>query len=783
VVRSDDGGLTFSGPNGGNGDTGIDIGRLGPIDVNQTTGVVCFAGSTGQVACGVPTPIPSSPSPTSTPTPYPGAQPPDTYIATQAVSDPNGVAHSLFVSKIADDTKGTVYAVYSNGHDIFLTHSQDNGKTWAAPVRVNTTATKTNIFPWIETGKTAGSVGIVWYGTTSATNSQSADWKVYYATSASATATSPQFTVADVNEPEHFVHAGTIEDDFGTGNNNGNTASPAPMNHNLFDYIQLSFDPTGAAVVSFTDDHNDYSGNVYVARQIAGTGINGTALAAATPGADLASSSPSDNMDATPPPQPGPNGEQVTDFADDGPGGPKNTAEEIIAIKYSSVNLNGVLGLQAQMKVGAIDVTNLPPGKGTSWQMNFTFNAPHSVLAPTGDYTFGLSDRGNQFWVAAHLEVDHQPKGVVVYNWTYPYGTAVREADGGIKYTVRGQADSGVVNPDDGTITVQISVDKLNAALPSGATQIGDKSVGVGLRGEITKGPNLTHGGGPDATRGGTQFALDAGVIPVPPVAVQLKNISSRAQVGINDNVLIGGWIIVGQPMHVVVRGLGPSLNVNGVAVPGRMTDPILTLVRASGDTITVNDKWQAGDNSAEITTLGLAPTNADEAAINITLDPGSYTAILQGVGGTTGVGQIEVYDVDGTPASGFADLSSRGFCGTGDNVFINGIIIQGDTAQSVLWRAIGPDLGTERGVIGALQDPVMTIFNSNGVQTATNDNLRSTQEAQIVATGLAPDDDRDSAVLQTLGAGNYTAVISGKAGSTGIVLGEVYNLGTPPTP
>ena len=190
---------------------------------------------------------------------------------TQAATDPNGVAHLFFVTKVADDgtTNGTVYVCYSNDQDILLKHSTDKGATWSDPVRVNNVGTNSNVFPWMETGPTPGSVGIVWFGTAGG-NDDNAEWRVYYAQSFNASSNNPTFREVQVTEPEHIIHAANISEGGLTGANN----------RNLIDYFQVSFDPQGAAVIAYTDDHNDYDGHVYAARQISGPSINGGNLPA-----------------------------------------------------------------------------------------------------------------------------------------------------------------------------------------------------------------------------------------------------------------------------------------------------------------------------------------------------------------------------------------------------------------------------------------------------------------------------------------------------------------------
>ena len=193
----------------------------------------------------------------------------------------------------------------------------------------------------------------------------------------------------------------------------------------------------------------------------------------------------------------------------------------------------------------------------------------------------------------------------------------------------------------------------------------------------------------------------------------KLLNISTRMQVLTDDNVLIGGFIVTGiSPKKVIVRAIGPSLTAFGV--PGALADPTLDLNAPDGS-VTTNDDWKESQQ-AEIEATGLQPTNDLESAILQTLAPGAYTAIVRGKSGTTGVGLVEAYDLDQPADSKLANISTRGFIDTGDNVMIGGFIIGPDGLgdATVLVRAIGPSL-ENFGVANALQDPVLELHGGDG--------------------------------------------------------------------
>jgi hypothetical protein len=285
----------------------------------------------------------------------------------------------------------------------------------------------------------------------------------------------------------------------------------------------------------------------------------------------------------------------------------------------------------------------------------------------------------------------------------------------------------------------------------------------------------IVHGSRGTSEFGDVQFTLKGQGPP-------LVNISTRVVVTTGDNVLIGGLIVRGSdPKFMIVRAIGPSLGQAGVT--GVLLDPVLELHNPNGSLAFTNDNWQ--DNSSQahlIGDKGLAPQDSRESAIAATFPPGAYTAIVRGKGGATGVALVEVYDVDDQPASSqLVNISTRGLVQTGDNVMIGGFIKGGSGPSNLVVRAIGPSL-TAAGVAGALQDPVLQLYNSDGAQIATSDNWQddSNQAGMIGAVGLAPGDARESAIFVNLSPGGYTAIVRGKDNGTGVGLVEVYNIGSP---
>ncbi|MEY2562691.1 MAG: hypothetical protein QOH88_884 [Verrucomicrobiota bacterium] len=777
IQRSDDGGFTY-GPT----TTAGSIGQTGSVDVHQATGVVYGSGASGLVAVGIP--------------PAAGL-PPVQYNTYQAASDPNGLDHKFFEVKVADDgtPNGTVYVCYSNDTDIYVKHSTDQGKTWADPVKVNggNIDSKVNIFPWMETGPTPGSIGVVWYGTSNPVNNDAAEWKVYFAQSFNANTTAPTFRVAEVTEPEHVIHASNISE-------NGLDPTGSGVNRNLLDYFQMSFDPTGAAVVAYADDHNDFYGNMFSARQVTGPSIKtGQPLPAPAEGSGLvlpATTSTVSAADAFPPRQPGFNGEQVTDFSEDVTNAVLTRihapdAVDIQSIRYDTSGTGDTLAIAAAIKVS--DLSSIPAAG--QWRASFAVNSPHSVLSADGTYTYGASDHGDQFYLQASTSAQGTQ--------TFTYGKAVRESSGSVTYTSLGAADKGMFNQDDNTISIQVAVKKLNTVLATaGHPGIGNGTVVTGLRGHSSSAATSAARG--DDTLGGTQFtvhdsafpapapypeptplplaAVAPGATPVPtPPASNLANIATRVSVTPGNNGAAGFIKRTSATKRVLIRGTGPSLT--GL-VPGPLADPAIDILDANNVVIASNDNWR-GPQEAEITSTGLAPKSDNEAAVILNLRgtgaTNNFTAVLKGAAGSQGVGVIEVYDLDATSFADLGNVSTRGLVGTFDNVLIGGLIIrdssQRNQSQTVVVRGIGPSL-TSAGITFPLQDPLIELRNAQGVLIEANDDWASASQASTIPAVLKPSNSKESAIKQTLSPGNYTVVLRGVDNGVGTGVVEAYNLG-----
>ena len=258
-------------------------------------------------------------------------------------------------------------------------------------------------------------------------------------------------------------------------------------------------------------------------------------------------------------------------------------------------------------------------------------------------------------------------------------------------------------------------------------------------------------------------------------------NISTRLPVGTGDNLLITGFIIqgpAGSTKKVLVRGIGPSIPLNGV-----LADPTLELRDSGGALLASNDNWRTtqigglitADQVAEIQAANLAPTNDAESTLIATLAPGSYTAQIRGANNTTGIGVAQAYDLSLTSPAKLANVSTRGFVQAGDNLMIGGFIIVNGPLRVVV-RGIGPSL-IPFGIPNALADPTLELRDGNGALVLANDNWRQTQEAELTATGLQPSNDLESALVMTLQPGGYTALLRGTNNGVGVGVLEVFAL------
>jgi hypothetical protein len=402
------------------------------------------------------------------------------------------------------------------------------------------------------------------------------------------------------------------------------------------------------------------------------------------------------------------------------------------------------------------DLSLIPPSR--RWRI--IWNSPSS---PGGQFYVGMtSDATGEI----SFEYGTVTTGVIGLVLADPNTTAV------------GQPDTATFTPD-GLITIAIQKKFV------GNPQPGDVLGGISVRTypDTTTKVRLTNAIDSTANANANDATANAAMYVIAGAGAQsarLQNISTRAQVGTGANVLIGGFIITGtEPKKVIVRGRGPSLSGFGVADP--LHDPAIELFDSSSNGIAANDDWQDNQRD-EIIGTGLAPENPVESAIVRTLVPGAYTVVLRDKDTSAPrLGIVEVFDIGPAANSQLANLSTRGFVGTGDNVLIGGVIVGPATLNpaKILVRSLGPSL-TAFGVAGVLPDPKLKLVDQNGTEIASNDDWRANQAAIMAeAPTLAPPMDAEAALLATVGPGLYTAIVEGK-NATGVATVEVYAITVP---
>jgi|GEM_PF-875502 len=256
----------------------------------------------------------------------------------------------------------------------------------------------------------------------------------------------------------------------------------------------------------------------------------------------------------------------------------------------------------------------------------------------------------------------------------------------------------------------------------------------------------------------------------------RLIQLSTRMQVGTGDDVLIAGLIMRGpSPKRLLLRAIGPSTGLGGA-----LADPVLELYDSTG-VIASNGNWGDAPNRQDIIDTGVPPASPNESAILTTLpsDPAAvaYTAIVRGANNTTGIALVEVYDLDSGPGSTLLNLATRGRVDLEPNVLIGGFFLGGTESKRVLARAVGPSLAAA-GVPNPLADPTLALHDGNGTLLVSNDDWgTSPDQAEIQASGVAPTDPKESAVLRILPAGPCTAIVRGVNNTTGVASVEIYQL------
>jgi hypothetical protein len=392
----------------------------------------------------------------------------------------NSTAHGNLFDPVKVGDDGTVYVAWSDGAAIRLAHSTDHGDTWSAPVVVSGDASRIALFPWLEAGS-AGRVVVVWIATDSPVNSDAADWRIYSAITTDATDANPNLQLAEVSD--HVVHASNIS--------LGGLQVPTPLtpvpNRNLCDYFQVALDPLGACVVAFTDDHNDFDGNTFLARQLSGPSLYASANGGT---GELATEAP------IPLPQPDPSQPQLTDFLHDATGSslqpiPGDNPFDLLSVRYGCTVQGAAALLEVRFAVSSLAA--VPPN--AFWRAYFTLNAPD-----------GTPDRGEGFYVQAATDAGGTP--------AFTFGSATRDSSGAIVITPIGSATGGELSPATNEVVVRLAPGTLNPYVHGQEFQPG--SVLTGLKASTGQ---STESAARDFTRGGGPFTFCSQVLAAPPPA------------------------------------------------------------------------------------------------------------------------------------------------------------------------------------------------------------------------------------------------------------------------
>jgi len=268
-----------------------------------------------------------------------------------------------------------------------------------------------------------------------------------------------------------------------------------------------------------------------------------------------------------------------------------------------------------------------------------------------------------------------------------------------------------------------------------------------------------------------------------------LVSVSTRAYVGTGEQELIGGFSVVGaQSKQMLVRAVGSGLAQFGVS--GVLANPKLTIVPMAGTSVPanlvlVNDDWANQLNPAAVTAAAAAVYDFSlvsyplDSALLVTLPPGNYSAIVEGVGGTTGTALIEAYEVNRPGDTKIVSLATRGYADIGREM-IAGFAVQGNPGETkrILIRVQGPNLA-QYGVTGVMPDPCLELHAADSTILIANDDwsegdttvvgvvgndftpvVASYSEQAIAATGMAPKNRREPAVLVDLLPGAYSVVV-----------------------
>lgn len=409
---------------------------------------------------------------------------------------------------------------------------------------------------------------------------------------------------------------------------------------------------------------------------------------------------------------------------------------------------------------------------------------------------------GERFPNSGYARVTVAPSGVKVdYVRTYPPADeSSTRVNGTVAFSyiagaAQGPAPSIATQPSSQTVSLGSAVTFSVSAGASLPLSYQWKFNGADIPGATTAVLGIAKAQATDAGNYTVLVATSAGSVLSATATLtlgtsRLSNMSVRSTAGAGSNTLIVGAVIgPGDPLAVLVRGIGPGLTQFGVT--GVLPDPVLTLDDGKGNAVATNDDWDKGANSNQTTATAAQVgafalvKGALDSAILTNLSAGNYSAVVTGKGAATGIALMEAYDASTqATAARFSNMSARTFVGTGASILIAGFTVKGDAPKTVLIRGIGPGL-TQFGVTGVLAAPQLSLNrSSDSAQLQQNAGwLTSPNAAQIGLTAAQvgafsiPANSPDSAILMTLDPGSYTAQVSGVGGATRVALVEIYEV------
>ena len=257
--------------------------------------------------------------------------------------------------------------------------------------------------------------------------------------------------------------------------------------------------------------------------------------------------------------------------------------------------------------------------------------------------------------------------------------------------------------------------------------------------------------------------------------STRLVNISTRGYVGTGNDVLIAGFVIKGDSTatkRCMVAVTGASLT----AAPGfsPLQNPTMELHQAGVGLLATNDNWDDNSQSDIDIFQKWAPSSTNDPVILKDLGPGSYTAIVRGVGNTQGIAIVGVNDMEqdgGTGSAYIFNISTRGKVGTGNNVMIAGFVVKGDDANSlkVIVSNTAASLGDAPGFT-TLKNPMIELYDGQ-TRIDYNDNWqeRSSDEISVLgSSGVTPKDQYESSMVKDFAPKAYTAIMSGVGNTQG---------------